>query len=208
MVLETSPGNLHIHPQHRLYPDAFDVESTPLLNNDTDIPNGHMCIDEDVSKTPMQSTTAYSNSHTESTPPPPQKPNTSTGAKTTWRVVFAACVAASGASFQFGYHVGDYGAAAIDISTLGNMSGPTNSWSLIQYMAELTSFLLGGLIGAIVGGAFANRIGRKKTLLLNDLTFIIGALLMAFSRFFLMWVVGRFLIGFGSGVGTIGMTPF
>lgn len=31
----------------------------------------------------------------------------------TARLIFAACIAAAGSSFQFGYHVGDYGAAAI-----------------------------------------------------------------------------------------------
>jgi hypothetical protein len=67
--------------------------------------------------------------------------------------IFAACVAAAGSSFQFGYHVGDYGAAAVDINKLG-MAASHSIYK--QYFCELGGFLLGGLLGALCAGALAN----------------------------------------------------
>eukprot|EP01134_Creolimax_fragrantissima_P000175 CFRG0175T1 len=206
MVIERSAEHFYDNSEQRCTYPVFDDESSPLLNTDNELLEDHVAPrEEDRDRMDKLNIYAYGN-HLGPTSLhlPSNRTPSSTTTKTTWRVIFAACVAASGASFQFGYHVGDYGAAAIDISALGKMPGePTNTWSLIQYMGELMGFLLGGLMGAICGGAFANRFGRRKTLLLNDFTFVAGATLMAFSRYFWVWVAGRMLIGFGSGVGTI-----
>jgi MFS family permease len=40
---------------------------------------------------------------------------------------------------------------------------------------------------------------------LNDFLFAAGAIMMMFAKFFWLWILGRFLVGFGSGIGTIGM---
>lgn len=40
---------------------------------------------------------------------------------------------------------------------------------------------------------------------MNDFVFVAGALCMAFAKFFWLWILGRFIVGLGSGIGTIGM---
>lgn len=40
---------------------------------------------------------------------------------------------------------------------------------------------------------------------MNDFVFVAGALCMAFAKYFWLWILGRFIVGLGSGIGTIGM---
>jgi len=73
------------------------------------------------------------------------------------------------------------------------------------FSIAVSIFAIGGMIGGFGGGFVANRFGRKRGLLLNNLTGILGAGLMGFSKSFSsyeMLIIGRFFIGFNCGLNT------
>lgn len=61
----------------------------------------------------------------------------------------------------------------------------------------------GAIIGAAVGGWINDRFGRKISLLLADLLFLVGAIIMAASPFPAMIIVGRVFVGFGVGMASM-----
>ncbi len=70
-------------------------------------------------------------------------------------------------------------------------------------------FAVGGCIGGVSNGFFADRFGRKKSLLLNNILGIAGALFMGLSKpchSYEMIMVGRFLIGLNCGFNS-GLCP-
>ncbi|XP_053136285.1 solute carrier family 2, facilitated glucose transporter member 11 isoform X4 [Hemicordylus capensis] len=72
-------------------------------------------------------------------------------------------------------------------------------WSFI-----VSVFSLGGLAGALLAGPMAIKLGRKKSLLLNNLFVVLAAFLVGFSRMagsFEMIMLSRFLAGINAGVG-------
>lgn len=46
----------------------------------------------------------------------------------------------------------------------------------------MSAAVLGAGVGSAIGGWFSDKLGRKKALLLGDLLFTVGALLMAAAR--------------------------
>ena len=74
--------------------------------------------------------------------------------------------------------------------------------STFMYVIIVSIFAIGGMCGALVSGWFANMIGRKCSLLLNNVIGILAALIMASSMYFDFYeilIVGRFLIGVHCG---------
>uniref|UniRef100_A0A8D0DVY2 Major facilitator superfamily (MFS) profile domain-containing protein n=1 Tax=Salvator merianae TaxID=96440 RepID=A0A8D0DVY2_SALMN len=71
-------------------------------------------------------------------------------------------------------------------------------WSLV-----VSLYCLGGLVGCLGSSPLARRIGKKKTLMFNDVTIVAAALLLGFSRMansFEMVMMGRFIYGFSAGI--------
>ncbi|KAK9694471.1 Bifunctional purine biosynthesis protein PurH [Basidiobolus ranarum] len=62
---------------------------------------------------------------------------------------------------------------------------------------------IGGLIGGLAAGPVADQLGRKRTLLLNNINFVVGGLMIGLSVNTTMFATGRFLIGLGSGTSTV-----
>ncbi|MFJ4653309.1 MFS transporter [Nocardia sp. NPDC088792] len=60
--------------------------------------------------------------------------------------------------------------------------------------------LLGAVVGAVVAGKIADRIGRRRTVLSTALVFIVGVLLAAFCPGYVGLLVARFVIGSASMV--------
>ncbi|MEE6526731.1 hypothetical protein FKM82_027525 [Ascaphus truei] len=70
-------------------------------------------------------------------------------------------------------------------------------WSVV-----VSVYPLGGFLGALLAGPMAIKLGRKKSLLFNNLFVLLSAILCGFSRFaqsFEMIVLGRILAGVNSG---------
>ncbi|CAG8512993.1 3058_t:CDS:2 [Ambispora leptoticha] len=65
------------------------------------------------------------------------------------------------------------------------------------------SYALGGLIGGLSAGHLQTKFGRRRTLMFNNVNFLLGALIQGISVQPSMFVIGRLLTGIGSGIGTV-----
>lgn len=62
--------------------------------------------------------------------------------------------------------------------------------------------MIGAAIGALFSGSISDRIGRKKVILIADLLFTVGAVLMAIAPTIGWLMVGRLVIGLGVGAAS------
>ncbi|XP_078237970.1 solute carrier family 2, facilitated glucose transporter member 11 isoform X2 [Pogona vitticeps] len=125
-------------------------------------------------------------------------------------LILMVCAAGIGGTFQYGYNLTIINAPTAFIQEFVNetwlertgtpLSTPavTLIWSFI-----VSLFPLGGLTGALLAGPMAIRLGRKKSLLLNNLFVALAALLVGFSwmaKSFEMILLSRFFAGINAGV--------
>ncbi|XP_061762462.1 solute carrier family 2, facilitated glucose transporter member 11-like isoform X2 [Nerophis ophidion] len=121
---------------------------------------------------------------------------------------FAACI---GGTFQYGYNVSVINAPTMYVQDFINQTWTvryqtgiaedalTLLWSII-----VSVFTLGGLVGVTVGGTLSIKLGRKGTLLTNNILAITAALMMGLSYgtgLFELIIIGRLLIGVNAGIG-------
>jgi SP family facilitated glucose transporter-like MFS transporter 1 len=65
-------------------------------------------------------------------------------------------------------------------------------------------FSVGGMVGGLAGGWCADRFGRKRGLLLNNILLVVGAAFLTFAKHsgvFYLFQLGRFIIGVNTGFG-------
>jgi SP family facilitated glucose transporter-like MFS transporter 3 len=74
----------------------------------------------------------------------------------------------------------------------------TLSWSL-----AVSAFAIGGPIGSIFGGLSANRYGRKGTIMINTLIFLMGGIMMTLAPSIIWLIFARFIIGLSSGIAMV-----
>ncbi|KAM5141594.1 solute carrier family 2, facilitated glucose transporter member 3-like [Mantella aurantiaca] len=133
----------------------------------------------------------------------------------TCSLAFPVLVAAIG-SLQFGYNTGVINAPEEIIKSFYNdtyihrynkfisPSLLTSLWSL-----SVAIFAVGGMLGSLSVGYFANRFGRRNAMLLVNVFALVGGSLMALSKIawsMEMLIIGRFIIGIFSGFCT-GLVP-
>ncbi|KAM7234601.1 hypothetical protein CapIbe_014759 [Capra ibex] len=121
------------------------------------------------------------------------------------------CAAGIGGTFQFGYNLSIINAPTLHIQEFTNETWQARTgqplpghlvllvWSLI-----VSLYPLGGLLGALLAGPLAVTLGRKKSLLVNNVFVLAAAALFGFSRragSFEMIMLGRLLVGISAGVG-------
>lgn len=87
----------------------------------------------------------------------------------------------------------------------GALAGIKKTFDLGSTLLEvITSWVtLGALVGSLIGGELADRIGRKKAVLVAAVLFILGALIQSVAPHPLVLVGGRLLIGGGVGVAAV-----
>ncbi len=87
----------------------------------------------------------------------------------------------------------------------GALSGIKKSFGLGPTLLEVvTSWVtLGALLGSLIGGELADRIGRKKAVLAAGVLFTLGALLQSIAPDTLVLVGGRLIIGIGVGLAAV-----
>jgi len=61
----------------------------------------------------------------------------------------------------------------------------------------------GAIVGAAFGGYMNDKMGRKKTILMADVVFVAGALVMAAAPAPWVIIIGRVLVGLGVGVASM-----
>ncbi|KAG0232121.1 hypothetical protein BGX31_005259 [Mortierella sp. GBA43] len=63
------------------------------------------------------------------------------------------------------------------------------------------SFCLGALAGGLMGGTVQNIYGRRKTMSISNVFFIVGSLLLGLTYHQAQFIVGRIVVGFACGLG-------
>ncbi|ELW72603.1 Solute carrier family 2, facilitated glucose transporter member 11 [Tupaia chinensis] len=131
--------------------------------------------------------------------------------QTQGRILFlTVCAAGIGGTFQFGYNLSIINAPTLHVQEFINETWLARTgrplpdhlvllvWSLI-----VSLYPLGGLFGALLAGPLAITLGRKKSLLVNNVFVVASAVLFGFSReagSFEMILLGRLLVGVSAGV--------
>ncbi|KAM4746188.1 solute carrier family 2, facilitated glucose transporter member 11-like isoform 1-T1 [Anableps anableps] len=121
--------------------------------------------------------------------------------------MFATCI---GGTFQCGYNISVINAPTKYVQDFINQTwkqryqreiskdGLTLLWSTI-----VSIFTIGGFIGVSIGGTLSVKLGRRGTLLTNNVFSLVASLLMGLSSSagsFEMLIIGRLLIGINAGI--------
>src|SRR5271154_5208979 len=107
--------------------------------------------------------------------------------------VFLAAIFAAVGGLLFGYDTAAISGAVIFIK---------KQFSLSTFPEELVvgMVLVGAASAALGGGRLSDRLGRRTTLILTSIIFILGALICAFAPSFQILLVGRTILGVGIGL--------
>ncbi|RLN35594.1 hypothetical protein C2845_PM03G33760 [Panicum miliaceum] len=124
------------------------------------------------------------------------------GADLGWLRVFPHVLTASMANFLFGYHIGVMNGPIEDIAReLGFQGNP-----FLQGLV-VSIFIVGAFFGSLGSSALVDKFGCKRTLQIDSIPLIIGALLrQSYSGqadSLDEMLLGRFLVGIGIGVNTV-----
>ncbi|XP_062930925.1 solute carrier family 2, facilitated glucose transporter member 3 [Cynocephalus volans] len=135
--------------------------------------------------------------------------------KVTPPLIFAVAVATIG-SFQYGYNTGVINAPENIIKNFLNYTikerskdSPSEVLLTTLWSVAVAIFSVGGMIGSFSVGLFANRFGRRNSMLIVNLLAIVGGCLMGFCKLaksFEMLILGRLVIGIFCGLCT-GFVP-
>ncbi|AWS00393.1 sugar porter family MFS transporter [Metallosphaera hakonensis JCM 8857 = DSM 7519] len=109
-------------------------------------------------------------------------------------IVIATIITAIG-SLLFGYDTGVISGAILFIKVQFSLSPAEEGF-------VVSAVLIGALVGAITGGPFTDRLGRKKVIIYSGVLFIIGALVPAIAVNVPMLVSGRIIAGLGVGTAS------
>ncbi|ELT98295.1 hypothetical protein CAPTEDRAFT_170630, partial [Capitella teleta] len=138
-----------------------------------------------------------------------------------------AVVILMGNSFMFGYNIGVLNQPAQLIRDFYNRTY-TERWEMdepiddytIMFLWSITTalFLPGGMIGAFSAGFLADRVGRKRAVLISHIPCFIGAILSSLcivAKAPELLMIGRFIVGLSCGFATqlapmylLEITPF
>ena len=99
---------------------------------------------------------------------------------------------------MFGYDTGYISSALVSI---GHDFGHPLSYGQEQFITASTS--LGALIFSILSGIFVDFFGRKPLLMFSNIMFVVGAIIQCASHDVWTMIGGRFVMGFGVGIGSL-----
>jgi len=125
------------------------------------------------------------------------------------RSVFAAVLG----MFYFGFNTGVVNAPAADIQRFTNQSYYEHYGEYLDkagldsiFTIITSAFIVGGMAGAMGGGFVADKIGRKRGLIVSQITGLLGGVIMAISKPTMSWevlLVGRLVVGLTAGLNTV-----
>jgi sugar porter (SP) family MFS transporter len=87
----------------------------------------------------------------------------------------------------------------------GALAGIKQQFGLSAFVTEMvTSWVtLGALAGSLAGGDLADRLGRRRTILIAGTLFVAGALVESLAPDVVALVCGRLVVGFGVGIAAV-----
>ena len=114
----------------------------------------------------------------------------------TFAFFLATSAAALGGAFQFGIAIANMA------NTLPILKRSFGASDLLMSVV-IGGNPIGGLFGAFFGGYFIEKLGRRKTMIANGVPFLVGCVLMSTASHISQLVVGRIVVGFAVGVGSV-----
>ncbi|XP_065130449.2 solute carrier family 2, facilitated glucose transporter member 9 [Paramisgurnus dabryanus] len=125
-------------------------------------------------------------------------------------LISAAFFGSLGSSFLYGYNLSVVNAPATYIKTFYNKTWMSrynepigDETVTLLWSITVSIFAIGGLVGALMVSLLIKVLGRKGSLLANNVLALTAALLLALGEMagsFEMLIIGRFIIGMDSGV--------
>ena len=109
--------------------------------------------------------------------------------------VYAAAIFAALGGLLFGYDTGVISGALLFIKQQFGLS-------VFRQELVVSVVLVGAAISALGGGRLADRIGRRATLLITAVIFVVGALLCAAAPTAALLIFGRVIVGIGIGLSS------
>ncbi len=109
-----------------------------------------------------------------------------------WRVTFVAGLG----GVLYGYDMGIIAAALIFVRASFQLSTSMQEW-------VVSIVLVGAMLGAIVGGSIADRLGRRATLLWGSALFIVGSLIAFLALNVYVLIAARALLGLAIGFTSV-----
>lgn len=113
-------------------------------------------------------------------------------------LVIILTILSSISGFMFGYDTGYISSALVAI---GEDFGHPLSYGQEQFITAATS--LGALIFSIISGLFVDFVGRKPVLMFSTIMFVVGAIIQCAAQNVWTMIGGRFVMGFGVGIGSL-----
>ncbi|XP_039903621.1 solute carrier family 2, facilitated glucose transporter member 5-like [Simochromis diagramma] len=127
-------------------------------------------------------------------------------------LVLATLIAAFGSSFQYGYNVSVVNSPSQFMQQFYNTTYMERYHSLMEenvltllWSLSVSMFPLGGFFGSLMVAPLANKLGRKGTLLFNNIFSIVPAIMMGVSEMaksYEIIIVARFIVGICAGLSS------
>uniref|UniRef100_A0A7N6AVF6 Solute carrier family 2, facilitated glucose transporter member 5 n=1 Tax=Anabas testudineus TaxID=64144 RepID=A0A7N6AVF6_ANATE len=125
-------------------------------------------------------------------------------------LLLAACAACIGGTFQYGYNISVINAPTMYVQNFMNQTwreryqiDVSQEFLTLLWSTIVSMFTLGGFIGVTIGGTLSVKLGRKGTLLTNNVFALVAALLMGLSYptgLFELLIIGRLFTGINAGI--------
>lgn len=125
--------------------------------------------------------------------------NTGLGQHMSESIIYRLTLVASLSGFLFGYDTGYISAVLVSVGT--GLGGSELSHKQAEYISSATSF--GALIAALFAGMLADVYGRRVSIMLCDVLFVIGACVQVIATNVSAMVIGRLIMGFAVGIGSL-----
>ncbi|KAL4929602.1 putative MFS myo-inositol transporter [Aspergillus undulatus] len=154
-------------------------------------------IDQSAPHVPLLAPEASARQHDDADQPPKPSTEHSSG-RFIWYLTFSAGIS----GLLFGYDTGVISSTLLSIGTdLSNRPLTTLDKSLVTSCTSLFA-----LIASPLAGILADRLGRKKVILVADILFTLGAFIQAATSEVCGMVIGRSIVGLGVGSASL-VTP-